>query len=370
MNKILFLHTSNVIGGAEFSLIDLLHNLCNNRFILHLVFSARNSFDLQRRLPEVICHPVFLAYPQRKNSLREGGALLYAMLKGAFQIYCLVKKEEFSTVYCNTYRSLPYCLFVKFFTSARIICHCRDRVQRQMIRIWLGWVADEVIAVSAYIAMQLPKRVDLKHVVYNGVDLSQFVRMGKADWLKHTYNLDRSVCCVGSIGQIVPWKNQLDFLQVARRLVVMQANVHFFILGEAVDKTYSRHLERLVEEWELKTVVTFAGHVEKAEWYMAGFDVMVHTAQGEPFGRVLVEAAAMEIPVIAYASGGPIEVIENEKTGYLVVPGNVEEIVSKILDLMNSSVLRRAIGVAARTSVAKRFGADSYAARIQQILTP
>lgn len=368
MDKILFLHTSRVQGGAELSLIELLHNLGNKGLDLHLVFSSTYPFDLQQKLPSVVCHPICLTYPCCKSSLKEWVSLLYVMLVGAWQIYRLVENERFSTVYCNTCRTLYYCVFVKLFTSIHIICHCRDRVYQKREPLFIRWIADKVIAVSAYISAQIPTGME-KYVVYNGVDFSRFIPYQMTGWLKRKYGLNPNVCCIGNIGQIVRWKNQWDFLRVARQLLRTSPDFHFFILGEVVDKTYFFQLKSQITYWGMEKYITLTGHVDPIEIYMAELDMIMHTAVGEPFGRVLIEAAAMEKPVVAYASGGPVEVIENAKTGYLVGTGKVEDMVEKIRLLATSRELRRTIGNAARMEIVRRFGVDRYVMHIHRILT-
>lgn len=320
MNKILFLHTSHAKGGAELSLIELLLKLSNRDLDLHLVFSSPASFDLEKQLPFIVHHPLFLVYPCSQSSVKKWLELLYVVFIGAFQVYRLAKKERFSTVYCNTVRTLPYCVFLKFFTSIRIICHCRDNVHGRTERLFIRFIANKCVAVSTYIARQLPDDIE-KHVVYNGVDLSYFHPYNYNGWLKQEYQLDATIICIGNVGQIVSWKNQTDFLKVARRLLNVNPDLHFFIVGEAVDEVCFARLRKQVEQDGMERKVTFTGPVDSVKRYLAGFDVVVHTAKGEPFGRILIEAAALSKPMVAYACGGPLEIIEDNETGYLVSPG-------------------------------------------------
>lgn len=86
----------------------------------------------------------------------------------------------------------------------------------------------------------------------------------------------------------------------------------------------------------------------------------------EGFGLVAVEAQLCETPVVAYASGGLRESIEDEATGYLVPPGDAAALAAR-LDAVLSDPDRERVGRAGRQSALARFAPESVARRYAQL---
>ena len=102
--------------------------------------------------------------------------------------------------------------------------------------------------------------------------------------------------------------------------------------------------------------VTFTGRLEGealANAY-ASLDVFVHFGTEETFGQTIQEAQASQLPVIAPARGGPIHLIENGVTGYLVDPDQPRPYRDRLVELIGDDVLRRRIAKQARESVLGR----------------
>jgi phosphatidylinositol alpha 1,6-mannosyltransferase len=92
---------------------------------------------------------------------------------------------------------------------------------------------------------------------------------------------------------------------------------------------------------------------ELAEIY-ASLDVFVHAGACDTFGQTLQEAAASGLPVIAPAAGGPLDLIEEGRTGYLVTPDDAGAITTAVVRLAADDALRAAMGAAGRKMVLGR----------------
>ena len=86
----------------------------------------------------------------------------------------------------------------------------------------------------------------------------------------------------------------------------------------------------------------------------ASLDVFVHTGPYETFGQTLQEAAASGLPVIAPAAGGPLDLVDDGVTGFLVPPGEEEAITSAVARLAADGRQRAAFGAAGRRKVLGR----------------
>src|SRR3984957_15884607 len=86
----------------------------------------------------------------------------------------------------------------------------------------------------------------------------------------------------------------------------------------------------------------------------ASLDVFVHAGPFETFGQTIQEAAASGLPVIAPASGGPVDLVDDGETGYLVEPGNPGALATAVRALAADPALRARLGAAGRRRVLGR----------------
>jgi phosphatidylinositol alpha 1,6-mannosyltransferase len=86
----------------------------------------------------------------------------------------------------------------------------------------------------------------------------------------------------------------------------------------------------------------------------ASLDVFVHSGPYETFGQTLQEAAASGLPVVAPAAGGPLDLVEDGVTGYLVPPGDADAFPAAVARLAADPAARAAFGAAGRQKVLGR----------------
>ncbi|MDQ4504197.1 glycosyltransferase family 1 protein [Sinomonas sp. ASV322] len=87
---------------------------------------------------------------------------------------------------------------------------------------------------------------------------------------------------------------------------------------------------------------------------MASFDLFVHPGEFETFCQTIQEAMASGVPVVATGRGGPLDLVENSKTGWLYTPGQLNEMRSYVQDLIGDDAKRAAFAEAALRTVQGR----------------
>ncbi|ROR81157.1 phosphatidylinositol alpha 1,6-mannosyltransferase [Plantibacter flavus] len=87
---------------------------------------------------------------------------------------------------------------------------------------------------------------------------------------------------------------------------------------------------------------------------MAGLDVFVHPGESETFCQTIQEAMASGVPVVATGRGGPVDLVDSSRTGWLYEPGRLEQLRGFVQDLVGDEVKRAAFGAAARAGVLPR----------------
>ena len=126
-------------------------------------------------------------------------------------------------------------------------------------------------------------------------------------------------------------------------------------------------LKNQVRQMGLSDGVIFTGFLEDVPRIIATFDVAVLPSYFEGMGRVLLEAMAMEKPVVGTSVGGIPDLIEEGVNGYLVSPGNEKELASALLKILDDKNLAMEMGCAGRNKMTERFSAESMVRSIEQV---
>jgi glycosyltransferase involved in cell wall biosynthesis len=170
---------------------------------------------------------------------------------------------------------------------------------------------------------------------------------------------------VGYVGQIAPWKRIHDVITAFGRVATEAPSTRLVIVGAAKfrpeNRDYLDRLRRQAVEKGLGDRVVFTGDQADVERVFRSLDVLVHAAEREPFGRVLVEAMAQRVPVVAVADGGVPEIVRDGETGFLVPGGDTAAMSARVLELLRSDDLRRRMGERGRARVVECFRTDRAA---------
>ena len=198
------------------------------------------------------------------------------------------------------------------------------------------------------------------HVLYNGIDLDNFRPVAATGYLHRELGLPDDAQLVGTIGQLGLRKGQDVLLDASQRTAAQLPKVHYLLVGERHSgKEESRRFERdlhAVGQGILAGRVHFLGHRDDVPELLRELVLLVHPARQEPLGRVLLEAAATGVAVIASAVGGTREIFPPEHdAARLVPPDDAGALAAAILELMGDGALRRRLGESARRRAVEAF---------------
>jgi glycosyltransferase involved in cell wall biosynthesis len=199
---------------------------------------------------------------------------------------------------------------------------------------------------------------DRLSVVYNGVDGPAVPAIPQ----------DFSAPAIGCIGRISPEKGQLEFLQAARRIYPALPASRFVIFGEPLfSKAATRYAAR-VQEAASGLPVEFPGWVSCAPAMFSRLQLLlVPSDRFEATTRVILEAFAAGVPVVAFASGGIPEVVEDGRTGFLV--NSAEEMGDRAAGLLRSEPERlRTVAANAREEWRTRFTVTAFQGNLMPVL--
>ncbi len=168
----------------------------------------------------------------------------------------------------------------------------------------------------------------------------------------------------GIAGRITPWKGQRLFLEIAAEWIRRGLPGRFVLLGRAFneDAPFDASLRDFIRAQGLDGRIHFLEFQSNMAAALASMDVLLHcSTRPEPFGRVLIEAMAVGIPVLAARAGGVPEIITDDVDGLLVASGDRNAYLTAMQRLIREPGLIARLVAAAHGTVARRFTVDRVA---------
>ena len=228
--------------------------------------------------------------------------------------------------------------------------------------------ADRIITVSQAVKDHLVEQgveASKIRVVYNGVDLSKFVPPADQSLAKRAVDLPSDALVVGVVAHLTAKKGHKWFLDAVAPLFQTFPDLKVLLLGEGEERA---HLSRQIAELKLENRVVFAGfHADVVPW-MSAMDVLVlPPINKEGFGRVLVEAGAMGVPVVGTDVGGIGEVIVPGETGFVVAPCDAGALQTALSALLDDAQLRQTMGAKGRQRALDEFSQERMVENTERV---
>jgi glycosyltransferase involved in cell wall biosynthesis len=210
---------------------------------------------------------------------------------------------------------------------------------------------------------------DKTYVVYNGVDLQEFCPRQPSGYLHRELGLPPDARLVGTIGQLGPRKGQDLLLHAAETIADHLPDVHYLIVGQRCSqKDESRRFQHALHDalrGLLAERVHFLGVRGDVCRLLNEFSLLVHPARQEPLGRVLLEAAAAGVAIVATDVGGTAEIFPPESdSARLVPPDNADALGEAIRNMLADPALCRRLGAAARRRAEQQFDIRTTVGRL------
>jgi glycosyltransferase involved in cell wall biosynthesis len=298
------------------------------------------------------------------------------MSLAALQLARIARSHRADVVHANSIRAGIVLALAPLVPAARVV-HVRDclpagGVSKATQRL-IAARAHTVIANSRYTASTVAAaapRARLQ-VIYNPVDLTRF-DADAGDRARTRAGLGlagtRRVL-LGVLAQVSPWKGQDTAIEALRLLREERLDAHLLLIGSAKFVTRSTRYDNEAYVTELKRAISDAGLERRVSWLgeredvpalLRALDILMLPSREEPFGRALIEAMAMSVPVLATAVGGPAEIIEDGREGYLLDPDDPAAWARAVRRIAESPDGGAAMGHAGRARVEQAFTVETH----------
>lgn len=379
MKNILIINQSAELYGADKALLELLENFPENYtpiVVLH------ETGPLTVRLEQLGIKVINSSVIKVKRGIL--GPLFFLMLpfeviKSITTINRELKGTKIDFVYSNAI-SVFIGAFYSFLLGKKHIWHVHEIIEHphllaKMYPKVVSFFSDKIIFNSQASFNQFKRyknSIEKKSVVvHNGQNRTfPFISNEEKIHLREdVFGADHSKIFIGLIGRISRLKGQQLLLNAFKKLTHSYNNIHLVYVGSAPDgqEHYLENLKQKVISKNLDHQVTILDFQENIWPYYDALDIIVvPSTEPESFGLVATEAMLSKKPVIGSNLGGLVEIIVDDKTGYLFEPKNAHDLEEKIKILLDNPEKIIEFGQNGHQRVLSNFSTKKYVEGIKK----
>jgi|TARA_B110000967_G_scaffold132571_1_gene135292 glycosyltransferase involved in cell wall biosynthesis len=354
-------------GGAETGCYDLAHFLAEQECQSFLITSGGELLKfVKRNKVKVIRLPVHSKNP-------------FIMFINFIIIFMVILFYNIDIVHARSRAPAWSCLWACFFSRKKFVTTFHGTYNfSSKLKLFYNSVmvrSKLIIAGSNFIFNHInenyptyfnPAKKKLM-VIFRGINLDYFSSKNasekKVNELAQIWNINKNDFTILLPGRLTKWKGQEMFIESLNLLVKNhnKNNFHAVILGSDQGRSaYFKKLLLLVERYRLGKKITFVKSCKEMPLAYKIADIVVSSStEPEAFGRVAVEAQAMNKPIVASNLGGSKETIVNGKSGLLYQPGDSRElakIINRLIEIDKESL--NLMGEHGRKNIEKKFNVD------------
>jgi lipopolysaccharide heptosyltransferase II len=312
------------VGGVETGTVDLARYLVKQG---HKAVVVSHGGGLVKDLEA--CGAIHYQLPVHQKSL-------FSILKMIPQLSQIIIKEEIDIVHARSRAPAWIAFFAARKTNRVFITTCHGYYRRHFFSRVMGW-GKLIICPSQALARYMLENFQVPHerlrLIPRSVDLEKFKFIDPAKKRREIFH-------VGIIGRLTPIKGHIYFLKAMAKVIRSWPRIKIWVVGDAASskESYKEEIHIMVRRLGLSHCTEFLGTQKDIPEIMSNLDLLVMASTyPESFGRVIIEAQAAGVPVIATEVGGIVDIIENNVNGLLVAPkepqGMSEAIIRIIKDV-------------------------------------
>ena len=354
MKNILLIVPRLNIGGAETYTALVAENLLQRGY---KVFTASGGGALANKLSQ-------------KGIINFWLPIRLSTSLSAFILKRIIKKYKIDLIHANSAAAGVTALKVKKYFKNIPIIYTAHGVLNNNHKEFILNNCDKIICVSKYLQEDCIKKGFDKNkltTIYIGIDQNKFNTTVDGSYIKETLHIPKDAFVLSLVARIknLTNKGHLDMLNILKNHKDTQ-NWHLIVIG----KGKSLHkLKAMIKQYHLEKQVHCVGHQIDVTKYVAASDVIVLPSYFETFGLSLAEGMAMGKPGVTYNIGGCPEVVQNNKTGFVVDYKNEEAFYQKLLLLSKDKKLYTQMATNAKWDIKNRLSCDAMMTQLEQLYT-
>lgn len=195
----------------------------------------------------------------------------------------------------------------------------------------------------------------------NGIDAEEYTRRHTTQEARKRLGLPTDGLLVGGVGRLSAEKGFDLLIRALPALLARGLDARLVVVGEGDERP---KLEQLAASLGVRDRVLLPGWQDDVRGHFEAMDVFALSSHREGLPNVLLEAMALEAPVVATRVNGVPRLVQDGRNGLLVEPGDQEGLTRALLGLLTNEALRSLLRTAARKTVETRY---SFRTRMEKL---
>jgi glycosyltransferase involved in cell wall biosynthesis len=297
-----------------------------------------------RNIPYAVVRRVKL---ERGRGIASWIKSMWDLILLAFKVRAVSNSINAKIVHANGLKAAIPCAISAWIKGIPVlVVHVRDYPKYRYLTKFVLRQASRTLVASRYAARALgalvPGASSSIEVIPNGVAMPVLPER-PAPEIRKELGVPGDAFVMTMIAQMAPWKRHDLFLNALALLQGRDEPIHGIIVGDDIWHRNGEYIEQLHSRAKMPDLdgrITFLGSREDIGAILSASDICVLPSSQEPFGRVVVEAWMVGVPVVVSDAGGPAELVEHGHTGLCFRNGDVADLVTCISRLFEDEELR------------------------------
>ena len=221
-----------------------------------------------------------------------------------------------------------------------------------------------VLVNSEYVKQRILKinRIDPQRVrtFYIGIDPHPYEKSRDRNDMRRSLGIKDNCKVIGVVGRLVEQKGVDDFIKTANKIRNMRQDVIFVVVGEGEKR---EALETIAVD--LGVDIMFLGDRSDVPDILGMFDIFLFTSKWEPFGIVLLEAMAAQIPILGFSVGGAREIVD-KGGGILLEERDHQKLAELVIDVLRDRRFYKRLATQGHSNLINNFHISKSIKRLEQ----
>lgn len=359
MKKKKIMHLTQSIGGVSKYLELLLKYTDTSKYEQILIYPSSNIKD-KWRFEKIVDNIEFVDMTREINLISD--------IKAILEINKLIKLYNPDLIYVHSSKGGALGRIASFNTKTPVIYNPHgwafnmnvnkvNKILYTSIERILANRTECIIAISeqekvSALRSKICEEKKIK-VIFNGIDIDEYDDM-KINTYKSRkkYHIPIDAIVFGMVGRISKQKSPDIFIKSASKIKENISNAFFIIVGDGEDRN---EIERMIDEIGLSGSVLITGWVDNIYEYIAMFDIAMLLSRWEGFGLAIAEYMISKKPIIATNVDAIPNLIDNNISGVLINPDDINACVESAISLSSNLELRQCLSENANKKVREKF---------------